>query len=465
MKEIDPTRYCEKRDGDVSVLTARFWDKSAEQKLGQFLTDADYDLLVDENCDFYAPSFGCGDLACGGPCSNGEDNIIFKLRRNVFTQSEQQGAYEGLVGAAQQSQNRGVAAGPKSEKLANRDWVTDQQMAIIDHIIDRVNGKLYDTDDDLDTIINNFHNAETTRGWVWLRSKISDSGYNYESFFKDKIEEWKGMTRDQAAKDATLIKKTFISHTTYANGVLSGIAGFFDRYPRIPYGRATSYTQHNRELYEKCYPFMIKLADEFKRLLPRRFAAQESCANRLDSRFRVAGTKTPFTTITVNKNFRTAAHRDAGDLGEGFSNLTVVAKDKNWSGGYLVLPEFRVAINIRPGDLLLINNHQGIHGNTEILPPKGKTLDEMERISLVCYFREKMLDLGSWEYEHARYDFVESRRLNKQHALWRPLWNGVSEGMFHSQEWYEYLTQKLGEDVLKQYHPESIQAQTLEGFF
>ena len=109
------------------------------------------------------------------------------------------------------------------------------------------------------------------------------------------------------------------------------------------------------------------------------------------------GNDTPFTTVTVNKNFRTAAHRDAGDLHEGFSNLTVVAKgDQQWTGGYLVLPEFRVAINIRPGDLLLINNHAGIHGNTELLPPEGKTLADMERISLVCYFRENMLKLGSW---------------------------------------------------------------------
>lgn len=107
------------------------------------------------------------------------------------------------------------------------------------------------------------------------------------------------------------------------------------------------------------------------------------------------GNDTPFTTVTVNKNFRTAAHRDAGDLHEGFSNLTVVAKgDQQWTGGYLVLPEFRVAINIRPGDLLLINNHAGIHGNTELLPPEGKTLADMERISLVCYFREKHAKIG-----------------------------------------------------------------------
>jgi hypothetical protein len=299
-----------------------------------------------------------------------------------------------------------------------------------------------------------------------LRTKIDDAGYNYKSFFSDKVKEWKEMSVEEASKDANVIKSTFISDTTYANVVLSGIAGFFDRYPRIPYGRATSYTEHNRETFEKCYPFMRKLSNEFANLLPKRYGVQVNAANKLDERFRVAGKDTPFTTITVNKNFRTACHRDAGDLNEGFSNLTVVAKDKNWTGGYLVLPEFRVGINIRPGDLLLINNHGGIHGNTELLPPEGVALEDMERISLVCYFREKMLELGSWEYETLRRNFVDDRRKNKEHSLWKPLWNGVSEKMWDSDEWYDYLKEHGGVDMLGLYHPEAVEEKpSLESFF
>ena len=154
-------------------------------------------------------------------------------------------------------------------------------------------------------------------------------------------------------------------------------------------------------------------------------------------------------------------------MNEGFSNLTVVAKgDQQWTGGYLVLPEFRVAINIRPGDLLLINNHAGIHGNTELKPPEGKELADMERISLVCYFRENMLKLGSWEYETIRREFVDYRRLNKEHQLWKPLWNGVSPSMWESDEWYDYLLERGGEDMLKKYHPEAVEEKTsLESFF
>jgi len=36
------------------------------------------------------------------------------------------------------------------------------------------------------------------------------------------------------------------------------------------------------------------------------------------------------------------------------------------TGGYLIFPEYRIAVNVRPGDLLLVSNHEIIHGNTEI---------------------------------------------------------------------------------------------------
>ena len=168
----------------------------------------------------------------------------------------------------------------------------------------------------------------------------------------------------------------------------------------------------------------------------------------------------------MNKNFRTSAHRDAGDLHAGFSNLSVIAKDKEWEGGYLVLPEYRVAINIRPGDLLLINNHDGIHGNTELVPPKGKTLEDMERISLVCYFREKMLQLGSWEYEALRRRFVAERSKDTDHANYRPLWNGVSANMWQTEEWYDYIRDRGQEKMLNDYHPEALnETSSLESFF
>tara|TARA_R110000737_G_scaffold151249_1_gene180509 strand:- start:461 stop:1846 length:1386 start_codon:yes stop_codon:yes gene_type:complete len=442
----------------VRVITAKFWD-NCEDKLGKYMEDTDWDFVCEEDTDFYAPAGFSGE--------NNEDNIIFKFRKNVFTVDQQHGAYEGLLGAALPTQNRGLAAGPKGAKQGGRDWVTEEHLEIMKHFAER---EVTLFDDGIDAVerIKARHAVVVdgvSRGIVWIRSKITDTGYNYETFFNDKVEEWKGMSAEDSQKDAKATQKNYISETTYANMVLSGIAGFFDRYPRIPYGRATAYTENNYSVYEKCYPFMRQLSAMFKEHLPIRYGIQNEAAAKLDPRFRVAGEDTPFTTVTVNKNFRTACHRDAGDLNEGFSNLTVVAKAKNWEGGYLVLPEFRVGINIRPGDLLLINNHGGIHGNTELKPPAGTSIEDMERISLVCYFREKMLDVGTWEYESLRKQYVDDRRLNKDHKLWKSFWNGVSPSMWAEDEWFDYLKDKGGIDMLNQYHPEAESQTSLEGFF
>jgi len=447
--------------GDVIIVHSKFWH-DCEHKIGKYMEESDYDIVVNDDMDFYAPSSNVhGD-------DDPEDLIMFKFRKDVFSKEEQLGAYEGLVGAATLTQNRGLAAGPRGATQGGRDWVTDEQLEIMNHFIHGGVSTLFEDDTDpIEKIRSkNRKKGDESRGQVWLRTKISDGGYNYKSFFNDITEEWKVMSREDASKEAELIKNTFISDTSYANAVLSGIAGFFDRYPRIPFGRATSYTEFNYDTYKKCYPFTTRLSEKFEELLPRRFAYQKEQADKLDEQFRVGGKRTVFTTITVNKNFRTACHRDAGDLNDGYSNLTVIAKDKDWEGGYLVLPEFRVAINIRPGDLLLVNNHAGIHGNTEMIPPEGKSIEDMERISLVMYFREKMLLLGTKDYEDSRRDYVDSRRLNKDHRLWKPLWNGISSNMWEEEEWYNFLRKNNKSEYLNKYHPKANEKQsTLEGFF
>ena len=101
----------------------------------------------------------------------------------------------------------------------------------------------------------------------------------------------------------------------------------------------------------------------------------------------------------------------------------------------LVFPEYRIAVNVRPGDLLLVNNHEVLHGNT----PIELNRPDAERISWVAYFREKMIDLNSYEYESLRRQFVEECKTNKSHPYYRKLFNGVYPGMFESKEWYEYL--------------------------
>jgi hypothetical protein len=433
----------------VTVIVAK--EKiDCEHLLGQFVDESHYDILVNEDTDCYMPR-NCDAaeiLDCNQDCNKcdkgaDENRIAFKFRKNFFSQKEQEDAYAGLRDAALPTQNRGLAAGPKGEKCGNREWVSEFQVQLFDYFKKEQENTAVTTDvkQDVAALKARFDGVESSRGLVWLASKVKEDNFKFDSWLKKIMK----MPPAERKKEAAHVYDYYISDTTYANQVLSGIAGWYDRYPRIPYGRATSYTQHNYDKFKLAFPFLQSLNKGFKDLLPWRWGNQRAAADKIDQNFLVP--ETVFTTITVNKTFRTACHRDAGDFSDGLSNLLVLSNNGKYTGGYLVFPEYRIAVNVRPGDLLLVNNHEIIHGNTPI-----ETYDDGERISLVCYLREGMLELGSKQYEDTRYDFVESRRKNKEHPLWRPMWNGVSEKMWDTQEWYDYLKskdEKLYEEHIK----------------
>jgi len=409
--------------------------------LGKFATEDDFDLLINEDCDLY-------NLNHLNPDQKDEENIIFKFRKGVFTKEEQDLAYKGLRDAAVESQNRGMAAGPRGDQLGSanrghRDWVTPYQLEVIDYFM---GNHLFD---DFPTEKNS---TEETRGQVWLRSKVIGDKYGeYDGWFDRWVTRMHNQPKEVQEQEASEVVK-MISETNYAQTVLSGIAGYYDRYPRIPYGRACGYNEKNPEKFELSFPYLRKLNKVFQKELPVRWGAQRACADKLDPRFLID--ETVFTTLTINYNWRTAGHRDAGDLSSGFSNISGIGQ--GWKGFIFTLPEWKVGINLQPGDLLLVSNHEGIHTNTE---PLG---DDNDRVSIVAYFREKMLELKSWDYENLRRQFVEDRRKDKDHPFQRPLWNGVSPSMWSSEEWGDYLAAHNMEDedgvIAKQ-------GATLESFF
>ena len=119
---------------------------------------------------------------------------------------------------------------------------------------------------------------------------------------------------------------------------------------------------------------------------------------------------TPFSTITVNRTFRTALHQDTGDYG-GVACMSVLEYGE-YQGGLFMIPAYGIGIDLREGDVLVADVHQ-YHANTEIwttpeqdqrnalLPRLLKdnlkigTLGagtDYARISMVCYLREKMID-------------------------------------------------------------------------
>lgn len=438
---------------------------NCEKLLGEFVDGNHYDVLIQEDTDCYMPP-DCDisvKIDCEverkdcSTCDSGVDEkrIAFKFRKNFFSKHEQELAYKGLREAARSSQNRGLAAGPKGEKCGGREWVTDYQYKILNEFAKINSLEFASLESIVDAYKKKYNKEESTRGLVWLSAEVKKQDFFFDKWLQKVINIKEA---EQINQQANWVLDTFISDTTYANAVHSGIAGWFDRYPRIPYGRATNYTENNYEKFEMSFPFLQSLNSGFKNLLPERWGNQKAAADKVDPEFLVPGTV--FSTITVNKTFRTACHRDAGDFSDGLSNLLVLSNDGNYTGGYLVFPEYRIAVDVRPGDLLLVNNHEIIHGNTPIVLGS----ENSERISLVCYLREGMLELGSREYEEMRYQFIESRRKNKEHPEYRNKWNGISENCFsdsanpkqnweNALEWYNYLNNNNGRKYLEKHHP------------
>ena len=99
---------------------------------------------------------------------------------------------------------------------------------------------------------------------------------------------------------------------------------------------------------------------------------------------------TPFTTITCNRSWRTAAHVDEGDLKEGFGVMCCLG---DFEGCDLVFPRYRTAVRYREGDVLLANVGSEVHGNTPLLNPDGTVPEvgrEPERLVCVFYYNEGM---------------------------------------------------------------------------
>ncbi len=102
--------------------------------------------------------------------------------------------------------------------------------------------------------------------------------------------------------------------------------------------------------------------------------------------------------MTQNLNYRTSAHRDSGDCRAGLGVISV-NRSGNWFGGTLCFPEYRCAVKLEEGDVLLANVH-ALHGNLPIIGDMQKC----ERLTSILYVREKLNECGTHAQETERYE-------------------------------------------------------------
>jgi len=202
--------------------------------------------------------------------------------------------------------------------------------------------------------------------------------------------------------------KGLVSSMKINNQVASNPIGFYEEsknFAKLPC-RLTHFTRVNYDKYNEGLPFIQQIDRCFKKLIP---DAHQNQLEKALTKPHLQIPKTCFSTITINRNFRTALHKDAGDFKGGFGNLTVIERGK-YHGGYTCLPQFGIGVDVRRGDFLAMDVHEW-HTNTPIIetaedkafndgledvfkdnPDVGTVgiYEKYTRLTFVCYLREKI---------------------------------------------------------------------------
>ena len=320
---------------------------------------------------------------------------------------------------------------PRPKKLVVQKYLTDKEVADLEgtwvdesflkHPVIRENTDVYYKDEDgKEHLLLKFRkecisNTLIKTGWDSYKDLAKPSrgrgasagpiDVNSQYWSKRSLTETNKWSTSYMIKDGTKKSKMKVN-----NQVASNPIGFYEEsknFCKLPC-RLTHFTRTNYDKYKGGLPFIQKIDQMFQKLIPDSHQKQLEQANKKPH---LKIPETCFSTITINRNFRTALHRDAGDFKGGFGNLTVIERGK-YHGGYTILPQFGVAVDVRSRDFLAMDVHQW-HSNTpiyeteedkaynETLEPAFKDNPEVgtvgiyekyTRLTFVCYLREKIVN-------------------------------------------------------------------------
>ena len=316
---------------------------------------------------------------------DGQEILLLKYRKNQLSDELCDLGWNSYRTLAKPSRGRGASAGPidvKGQYFSKRSVVHTKKWST-GYL--KPAGKLLKEELDLLTIED-------------IKQRCSDS---------------KEITIDDSDSKEDIIykivkSKNLVSSMKINNQVASNPIGYYEEsknFAKLPC-RLTHFTRVNYDKYNAGLPFIQRIDQCFKKLIPDAHQKQLMKANQKPH---LKIPKTCFSTITINRNFRTALHRDAGDFKEGFGNLTVIERGK-YQGGYTCFPQFGIGVDVRRGDFLAMDVHEW-HTNTPIYETEedkafNETLEDVfkdnpdvgtvgiynkyTRLTFVCYLREKI---------------------------------------------------------------------------
>jgi len=222
---------------------------------------------------------------------------------------------------------------------------------------------------------------------------------------------WRKRSLHKTRKFKTSYLKPDGTHSkmSVSNQVCSTPIGYYEAMKAVGSDLPCRYTYHTAQKlkkYQQGIPYIQEVDKWFKKLYPVRHGINKA---RASQRPKYQIENTAFSTITINRNFRTGLHKDAGDFG-GYAMLSVLERGQ-YNGGLFMLPAYGIGIDLRQGDVMCAKVSE-YHCNTEIwtteeqetfnneMPLHFKLDTEVgtlgldkrySRISFVSYLREKLI--------------------------------------------------------------------------
>ena len=333
----------EKQNG-VLVLTVK--PKMSNDEIakleGTYFNESDFDLIIKENADVYRLD------------DTGKKFLLLKIRKNIIPKSICKETFMALIDEAKKPHtNRGAAAG-----LLTMRKLPPYVKEIFQK--GRFRGKYIGKDDRIrkDDISN--------------LSRSSIIGY-YDQIDRNYFRKKTLKQKENKSSLKPSLKKM------------------------VPC-RMTKFTKDQPDKWQLTFSFFKTIDKIFSKLVPEAHEKQKEQAS-MTPDYQILDTA--FSTATINYNWQTALHRDAGDFENGFGNLVILEDPRTtrmkWKGGFLGFPQYKIAVDVRNGDYLAMDVHQW-HANTEIIPIndsdnnlKTKIQLEHARLSIVSYLRKNMI--------------------------------------------------------------------------
>jgi hypothetical protein len=147
--------------------------------------------------------------------------------------------------------------------------------------------------------------------------------------------------------------------------------------PGVPNCSLTSWTRKSPEAAAVAVKLGMAVDEVYRLFAPDNHARQTEYVQQIPRVYRLGGTN--FSTMYVIKNKPTAVHRDGFNIPGGMAVLTTLGE---FEGAELCFPQYGVVVDYKPGDVLIADVKNELHGN---LPLVGG-----ERITCVFFVRDGM---------------------------------------------------------------------------